>query len=191
MLSPHEVDRLVAARGDDTFEVYDEVLREVEGRIADNGFAGKADIGALVFWKRIQANTRWARDLHAVPDEEVRRITQRAFTAVRAEDTTVPQRAQTARTELQVLPGFRSSYSLASALLVAASPGTMAVYDRRARSGLAALGVPFDPRDGYGAYMTLIESMRHDVNTATGSNWTARDVDLGLFLLGGEPRPAE
>ncbi|QNG38944.1 hypothetical protein F1C76_02060 [Geodermatophilaceae bacterium NBWT11] len=172
--------------------MYDEVLREVEGRIADNGSAGKADIGALVFWKRIQANAKWVLDLHRVSDEEVRRVTGRAVRAVRAKGAIVPERAEAARTELQALPGFRSraSYSVASALLVAASPDTMAVYDKRARIGLTALGVAFQPEYGYGAYMTLIESMRHDVNTAQGLSWTARDVDLGLFLLGGEPRAA-
>lgn len=63
-------------------EVYDEVLIEVSDRIRSSGSIGKADIGALLFWKRLRADTRWARDLMVMADSEVRDTTRRVVSAV-------------------------------------------------------------------------------------------------------------
>lgn len=69
-------------------EVYDEVLIEVSDRIRSSGSIGKADIGALLFLKRLRADTRWVRDLMVMADSEVRDTTRRAVSAVN--DTALP-----------------------------------------------------------------------------------------------------
>jgi hypothetical protein len=57
---------------------YDEVLEQVADRIEAEGSVGKADIGALVLWKRLSASTLWAGRLCALPDATVRGITAAA-----------------------------------------------------------------------------------------------------------------
>lgn len=101
--------RLSAARlalERETSPAYDEVLVEVSERVAASGSLGKSDIGALVLWKRIQANTRWAVRLMGMPDTEVRAVTRRAVDAVRDPHVTVPDAARRGRRELSALPGF-------------------------------------------------------------------------------------
>jgi hypothetical protein len=61
----------------------------------------------------------------------------------------------------------------------------MAVYDERAQTGLETLGLSLSPARGrYGRYMELVEDLR---STAAryGHTWSARDVDIALFWLGG------
>ena len=58
--------------------IYDEVFVSVHERMAGSGFATKADISALMFWKRIEAKT-FRKRLLETPDSEVRSITQAAF----------------------------------------------------------------------------------------------------------------
>ncbi len=130
---------------------YDEALHEVGRRGAANQSLGKADIGALVMWKRIQANTRWASSLNVLPDDEVRRATGQAYAAVNDTAVPIPEAARAGRIALRSLPGCNVGFSLASALLVAMAPARMAVYDRRALVGLTRLGVSYRARDGYGA----------------------------------------
>ncbi|WP_125621498.1 MULTISPECIES: hypothetical protein [unclassified Streptomyces] len=43
---------------------------------------GKADIGALVVWKRLRADIPWAAALMSVPDAEVRTVTAQAGVGV-------------------------------------------------------------------------------------------------------------
>lgn len=43
---------------------YDEVLREVAARVASQGYIGKADIGALVVWKRPTATAPLVQTTH-------------------------------------------------------------------------------------------------------------------------------
>jgi hypothetical protein len=76
---------------------------------------------------------------------------------------------------------------LASALLTAASPTRLAVYDRRAREGLkkVELELPDKPPLFYARYMRLIQRCRAEAAEA-GCQWLARDVDLALFMLGGQ-----
>lgn len=82
LLTPENMLRLEAARAETDERVYDEVLYEVAERIERSSSIGKADIGALLFWKRLQANTPWATRLHLLPDLEVRRVTAVAVEAV-------------------------------------------------------------------------------------------------------------
>lgn len=97
-------------------EHYDEVFEEVSQRVKGSGVIGKADIGALTVWKRLNASTRWARDL-------------------------MNTAARQARAGLSALLGFRTGDALPSAILCAAAPHRLAVYDRRSHAGLTALGL--------------------------------------------------
>jgi hypothetical protein len=75
--SSHVVDRdqkwarLEAARTtyeQQTAAAYDEVLVEVAARISTTGSIGKSDIGALLLWKRLRADTPWARQLMSMAE---------------------------------------------------------------------------------------------------------------------------
>ena len=165
---------------------YDEVLDEVAGRCIETGSLGKLDIGALVFWKRLRANTPWAEHLLDKSESDVRKVTAEAVRCARDESLSVPEAARLARTKLVGLPGFQTGDAVASALIVAAAPDRMAVYDKNAHAGLRELGLELSNASGrYGRYMGLIEQLRAEVN-ATGRSWRARDVDLALYWLGGE-----
>ncbi|MER6851282.1 hypothetical protein AB0A81_30560 [Streptomyces flaveolus] len=79
--------RLIAARDAYTHAVsphFDEVLHQVAHRARTEGSLGKADIGALLLWKRLRADTRWANALMTVADADVRKATSAATLAVRA-----------------------------------------------------------------------------------------------------------
>lgn len=165
---------------------YDEVLDEVVGRCIETGSLGKLDIGALVFWKRLRADTPWAKSLLKMSESEVREITAKAVACARDESLSVPEAATQARRKLLKLPGFTTGDAVASALIVAVAPDRMAVYDKNAHAGLRELGPELSDASGrYGRYMGLIEQLRAQVN-ATGRSWRARDVDLALYWLGGE-----
>lgn len=164
---------------------YDDVFRETQRSISAAGSAGKADIAILSFWKRLRADTRWVPRLLGLPDAEVRSVTSRAVAAAR--DGDVSEAAGRAREILRPLPGFGQGTALASALLTAASPDRLAVYDRRARKGLerVELELPDAPPRFYGRYMSLIERCRAEA-ADRGYQWSARDVDLALYVLGGK-----
>jgi hypothetical protein len=164
---------------------YDEVLVEIAARVSSAGSIGKSDIGALLLWKRLRADTRWVRQLLSMPDVEVRSITARAVDAVSDTSTSVPMAAQLGRRLLSSLPGFMTGDALASAVLVAAAPNRMAVYDRRAQRALELLGLTLTSSPGrYGRYMQMIEDLL-DLAHRTQPRWIARDVDLALYWLGG------
>lgn len=120
---------------------YDEVLAEISIRIQSAQSIGKSDIGALLIWKRLRADTPWAKKLMNMPENKVRAATGNAYYAVNDPSLSAPKAASTGRSELSVLPGFGTSDALASALLLAAAPDRMAIYDRRAQSGLGGLSV--------------------------------------------------
>lgn len=165
---------------------YDEVLQEVARRIDEAQSIGKLDVGAILFWKRLRADTPWVRQLMALPDSEVRTATQAAVVAVRDYGEPTPEAAGAARSALSDLPGFGRGDALASALLLAAAPTRMAVYDRRAQKGLEALGVPLSSARGcYRRYMAIVEQLRREVQNSRGKGWLNRDVDLALYWLGG------
>lgn len=180
-------DELLRARqayADMVAPAYDEVLEQVADRIAAQGSVGKADIGALVLWKRLSASTPWAGRLGALPDAAVRGITAAAVTAVR--DTTVdaPTAAARGRSCLRGLPGFTTGDAMASAVLTAAAPRRMAVYDRRAHAGLRKLNLPLDHGRGrYGRYLRIVEDLLAQAPSGA-QDWVARDVDLALYWLG-------
>lgn len=162
---------------------YDEVLEEVSSRAKASGSLGKVDIGALVAWKRLQANTKWVARLMSTPETEVRAITARAREAALDESLTLSCAADKARRALEGLPGCGHGHPVPSAILTAAAPQRMAVYDRRARAGLSIL---FDGRIPhrytYSAYMETVDNLREQV----ALDWTNRDVDLALYTLGGQ-----
>lgn len=164
---------------------YDEVLLEVAERVRSSGSIGKSDIGALLLWKRLRADTPWARWLMSVPDVEVRATTAQVVGAVRDPRVSTPAAAREGRRLLTSLPGFTTGDALASAVLVAAAPRRMAVYDRRSHRGLELLGETLSSSPGrYGCYMQLIDELlvlahRHD------DSWLARDVDLAFYWIGG------
>lgn len=167
---------------------YDEVLHEVSDRVGGSGSIGKSDIGAILFWKRLRADTPWVRDLMVIPDLDVRHVTAKAVNLVRDEALSVPAAAAAGRSALGGLPGLTKGDALASALLTAAAPGRMAVYDRRAQSGLEALGMSLSAAPGrYSRYMEHVEALRA-VAKDRDHAWAARDIDLALYWLGGSAR---
>lgn len=170
---------------------YDEVLQEVAERAQGTGSLGKADVGALLRWKRLRADTPWVSALMALPDRQVREHTAVAITAVRDETVPVPDAASNGRRALSPLPGFQSGDALASALLLAAAPLRMAVYDKRVQHALVnRLGLTLTAAPGrYGRYMRLVGDLQQ-VAAGHGERWTARDVDVALFELGRPGGPA-
>ncbi|MBZ4020665.1 hypothetical protein CCS38_34080 [Streptomyces purpurogeneiscleroticus] len=158
-------------------------MQQVTQRVCASGDIGKADIGALLMWKRLRADTPWAAELMALPDADVRRTTAAAVNAAR--DTTVNRRAaaQAGRAALAPLPGFRTGDALASAVLTAAAPHRMAIYDRRAHSALHALGVPLSHAPG--RYSRYIETIDQLLATAPAPirDWAPRDMDTALYWL--------
>jgi hypothetical protein len=140
------------------------------------------DIAALVVWKRLSAQTPWVTALMSLPDTRVRAVTERAVTAVR--DTALPrsEAARTGRGIIWKLPGFRTGDALASAVLTAAAPTRMAVYDRRVQHALDTLHLTPTP-GRYGRYMQLLDDLlKHGAARADG--WTARDIDTALYRTG-------
>lgn len=163
---------------------YDEVFHEVAGRASQAESVGKADIGALVVWKRLRADTPWVSKLMSLPDRDVRAATREAIAIARVGP--VANAASDSRESLRQLPGFSSGTALASAVLTAACPERLAVYDRRAKSGLNYLGLTLTGKEErfYGLYMHLVEQCRSEM-AAVGRRATARQIDLALFMLGG------
>jgi len=185
LLTPDGLQRLQTARAAMDEGVYDEVLYEVADRVQRSGSIGKVDIGALLFWKRLQANTPWAARLHFLPDLQVRATTAIAVEAVRDPAVAVPEATRRGRSALTALPGFSEGDALASAVLLAAAPLRMAVYDRRAEAALTLLGIELSAAAGrYGRYMGLVESLRDELSASDGGAWAARDVDLAPFAVG-------
>ncbi|MFH8365137.1 hypothetical protein ACH4FV_36930 [Streptomyces anulatus] len=183
---PDRWQRLAAAHQAYTETVspyYDETLQEVTRRACTSGSIGKADIGALLMWKRLRADTPWVSELMALADADVRRATAAATAAAR--DTSLSRRsaAQAGRAALASLPGFRTGDALASAVLTAAAPDRMAIYDRRAHNGLRTLGIPLSHAPG--RYSRYIEAIDQLLTAAPDPirNWTARDIDTTLYWM--------
>jgi len=170
----------------DTSTYYDEVLLEVSKRFAEVGSLGKADIGSLLLWKRLRADTKWAKGLMNTPDQEVRVATANAFLFANDGQLDVPAAAKEARRALGSVPGFTTGDALASAVIVAAAPKRMAIYDRRAHHGLSLLKIKLtNGRGRYSRYMHEVQNLiellaEHD------ETWTAREIDQALFTLGNQ-----
>ncbi|MFF1284503.1 hypothetical protein ACFVY4_27655 [Streptomyces sp. NPDC058299] len=193
-LSDRAWDVLVPARASYLADVsphYDEVLHEVAQRTEHTGSLGKTDIAALAVWKRLSAQTRWVTALMSLPDTHVRAVTERAVTAVR--DTTLPssEAAREGRGIIAELPGFRTGDALASAVLTAAAPQRMAVYDRRVQHALDTLRLTLTPTPGrYGRYLQLLDDLLHH-GRARADGWSARDIDTALYWTGRpDPTPS-
>jgi hypothetical protein len=164
---------------------YDEALTDVAKRVDRHRSLGKLDLGGLLLWKRLGDYRRWAGRLNGMPDREIRSLTGEAVAAARDAALPTPDAAVRARDALRRLPGcVRGSGAWPSAILLAAAPRRMAVYDRRAHDGLAQLGYQVGDWIPYGSYMATVESLRALVVQA-GRDWLARDVDVALYRLGG------
>ncbi len=188
LLSQEGLERLLAAREEARLAIsdaYDESICEVTARIDQSGSIGKVDVGALLLWKRLQANTPWASELNAMPDAQIRKTTAEAVADARDESLEIPEAASRGRRALSSLPGFVQGDALASALLFAAAPGRMAVYDSRAQTAIERLGLELTSKPGrYGRYMRLVEQLAQEAGAASGQTWIPRDVDLALYWLG-------
>ncbi|KUN38619.1 hypothetical protein AQJ30_13845 [Streptomyces longwoodensis] len=185
-LGPEQWQRLASAHQAYTDTVsphYDETLHQVTQRARECGDIGKADIGALLMWKRLRADTPWASELMALADADVRCATAAATAAVRDTTRNRSSAAQAGRAALASLPGFRTGDALASAILTAAAPERMAVYDQRAHSGLLTLGIPLSHAPGrYRRYIDAIDRLLAATPAPIG-HWTARDMDTALYWL--------
>ncbi|MFC7266168.1 hypothetical protein [Streptomyces lutosisoli] len=168
---------------------YDDVFHDVAQRTEHAGSLGKTDIAALTVWKRLSAQTRWVTELMSLPDTHVRAVTERAVTAVRDTALTRGEAARTGRGIIWELPGFRTGDALASAILTAAAPQRMAVYDRRVQHALDTLGLTLTPTPGrYGRYLQLLDDLLQH-RGAHADGWTARDIDTALYWTGANPHP--
>ncbi|MGW0209212.1 hypothetical protein ACWDZ8_26595 [Streptomyces sp. NPDC003233] len=177
-------DTLIPARASYLADVsphYDEVLHEVAHRTAHTGSLGKTDIAALVVWKRLSAQTRWVTALMSLPDTRVRAITERAVTAVRNTTVSRSEAARTGRGIIAELPGLRTGDALAPAVLTAAAPQRMAVYDQHT---LDTLGLALTPAPGrYGRYLQLLDNLlQHRAQPADSRS--PRDIDTALYRTG-------
>jgi hypothetical protein len=121
------------------------------------------------------------------PDTRVRAVTERAVSAVRDTTLTRSEAARVGRGIIAELPGFRTGDALASAVLTAAAPQRMAVYDRRVQRALDTLGLTLTPTPGrYGRYLQLLDDLLHH-GAARTDGWTARDIDIALYRTGANP----
>lgn len=154
---------------------YDEVFDDTSRRIRERGEASKADIAVITFWKR-SAQGAWTGKLLALPDERVREVTRGAFAA---EGDAAKLRG------LASLPGFKRQNAIPTALLCAYDPVEFAVMDRRAHNALGrwALGVG-GHRGMTLRYLQRVRAIRERLRPER-KGITARDVDKGLFVLGG------
>lgn len=167
---------------------YDQVFEQVSEHVAATGELGKADIGALVVWKRLNASTTWAAELMKTDDAQVRKLTRAMIDATTRSSDSPPDRARGARNALLELPGCTTGDALASALISAADPQDMAVYDQRAHQALTTLGLPLSNRHGrYGRYIEIVTDLRAAAATH-GLVWSARQVDLALYTLAALPK---
>ncbi|WP_177371003.1 hypothetical protein [Brachybacterium vulturis] len=173
-----------------TETAYDEVLREVSARVGDQGSIGKADIGALVVWKRSTATAPWSKKLMNTPDAKVREITARAFNLVNDSSKSIPNAGDEARQLLRGIPGLGGGGAIASAVLLAMSPTRMAVWDRRVNKSLKALGrTPKGRRHHYRNYLEIVVDLVEEMQDAIveGQTVVPRQVDLALYHAAGKP----
>lgn len=120
------------------------------------------------------------------PDQDVREATAKTFLAANDGRLDIHEAAKPARSALGSVPGFTTGDALASAVIVAATPTRMAIYDRRAHHGLSLLKIKLTNGSGrYSRYMQEVQNliglfMEHD------QTWTAREIDQALFTIGNQ-----
>ncbi|HTC70662.1 MAG TPA: hypothetical protein VK662_13920 [Acidothermaceae bacterium] len=170
---------------------YDQTFRIASDAIRTTREAGKAEICLLVTWKR-SAQGSWLGAFLALDDADVRAWTRHAFEPLwdqSADPVTVAGEAF-ARLRHADIPGFGRT-ALPSALLCAADPQRLAVYDRRAQTALDNLHLRIDGAHGfYAGYIAVVTQLRHDLADLSGHPISARDVDEALYEYGGVP-PAD
>ena len=113
------------------------------------------------------------------------RVTGDAWVLANDESLSIPRAGRAAQGALWRLPGCGGG-AVASAILVALSPGRMAVWDRRARESLRAYGREPSPGNGrYQRYLEIVEELASDVTERAGGShaFTPRDIDLSLYHL--------
>jgi hypothetical protein len=154
---------------------YDEAFWAASVRIRKQGEAEKLDLAALICWKR-SGQGHWVLDLMEIPDTEVRKWTRAAFAA----ELTDQQRLDA----LAPLPGFKSKYSITTALLACFDPDEFGVLDWRALSGLESIQRPITR--GRGETLRYLDRLRElrDLVRNVRPNVTARNIDQGLWRLG-------
>ena len=175
--------------GGEVGSCYDEVLRTVSARASKAKSIDKADVGALVLWKRITAQAKWSRTLMWTPDALVRSATGAAYRLANDPSVATPEAGQAAREALAGLPGMGGTAALASAVLLALAPDRMAVWDRRV--GVALSAMRMYPRSGagfYGRYLSTVVELAQSMDEAATEEraFVPRDVDLALFYIGGQ-----
>lgn len=169
---------------------YDEVLREVAARVASWGSIGKADIGALVVWKRSTATAPWSKRLMNMPESDVRDVTAQAYTLANDPSKSIPEAGDEAHHQLSSIPGLGGGGAIASAVLLAMSPSRMAVWDRRVNKSLRALGREAKGRrHRYRSYLEIVVDLVEAMQGAAGDDHAVipREVDLALYHAAGKP----
>lgn len=169
---------------------YDEVLREVSSRVVDQGSIGKADIGALVVWKRPNATSPWSRNLMNTPESQVRTVTAQAYALVNDASKSIPEAGGEARQLLRRIPGLGGGGAIASAVLLAMSPTRMAVWDRRVNESLKAMGKsPTGFRHRYENYLETVVDLADAMQLVARDSQAVlpREVDLALYHAAGKP----
>ncbi|MCT1908320.1 hypothetical protein [Brachybacterium paraconglomeratum] len=163
---------------------YDEVLREVSARAADSRSIGKADIGAVVVWKRSTATSPWSKKLMTMPDAEVRTVTGTAWSIVNDDSRQIPEAGAEALRMLASLPGLGGTGAIASAALLAMAPTRMAIWDRRVHTALSAMERSPGRRKGwYAKYLTTVLQLADEMQAARSGmdRVLPREVDLALY----------
>lgn len=184
------LETLQASQHPHTETTYDEVLREISSRIADQGSIGKADIGALVVWKRSTATAPWSRNLMNTPDSEIRQVTARTYALANDLSKSIPEAGGEAHQLLRCIPGLGGGGAIASAVLLAMSPTRMAVWDRRVNQSLKAIDMsPTGLRHRYRNYLETVVELADAMQLAASDNRAVipREVDLALYHAAGKP----
>ncbi|WP_206039508.1 hypothetical protein [Rhodococcus sp. HNM0563] len=134
------------------------------------GSIGKADIGSLMLWKRLNLSTIWSRELNEWSDRDGRAVTGGAFDLARDASRSIPEAAGAARSALLTLLGCRQGAAIASTLLTAGASDRMAVYDRRAVDELRILGYS-SPNGFCSRFMVTMCELTESVNSTAGFKW--------------------
>jgi hypothetical protein len=158
---------------------YDQVFWEVSAQIRKRGEAGKLDLAALTCWKR-SGRGRWVSDLMEWPDAKVRERSRAALAAGLTDQQRLDALAQ--------LPGFKTKSAMATALLACDNPEEFGVFDWRALEGLVRIERPI--KRGRGETLRYLDRLRELRDLARGfrQSVTARNVDLGLWAIGGQSK---